>query len=542
MNTAVDIALDHSARTYQNRIIEREIERVPVSKEFNPETYHDDFHKYEKDFQRAHEAFYANGGFLDGKRLSQFSQLEDGKDFEKRQQRAYFVPLTRLLANAFVNSIYGISITRDYSGLPIDPTKLTGPRGSWNETMRHWLVSSITFGSSLAGLDRKKPGKILSLADEVDNPLIPYVVTPLRVMDWSLNGTEFDWIKLKEKPRSNRGLDWRNPKNREDDIKVWDADSWHRFENVNGEWWEVIGQHSIGMVPIIPMTVGCNDDPGSFYGPTDFLQVAKIDERIYNLFSEIDDQLINSSFSTMAIAAVQGSKPDYSQVGTKKAIAYYPEFGGVPPSWFAPSSEPVEICYKSYEILRNLAFEMARLGAANTSRKPATAVQKIFENEEAEKAIRSYSQYAENAERRLVKLALKMSGYDPEKYAEQLMDPEVLSWPKKFDMNVLRENYAAIALQLLSINWTSEEANKYYEKHFSTTLIPMDQKTRKKIMDQVEKSTEHVKVGNSTADSDQIRKPMTEHNNLAPETISQADVSTGVNRKDIKDASARTNS
>ncbi|MCB1053811.1 MAG: hypothetical protein KDC71_24615, partial [Acidobacteria bacterium] len=261
----------------------------------NPATFHDSYTEYRPWFELARDSYYSSGGFLTGERLAKFSVAEPDERYKVRQARAYHISIVRLLANVYVNAIYGTNIVRNFSRLPIDPTKWRGPRGSWESTMRFWLLQKVLYGGSLCGLDRKTADPVETLQDEKDNPLVPFVISPLRAIDWSLNGTEFAWVKIQEKPGFNRGMDWRNPKNVEDAVKVWTPDSWYKFNDTGAGWDETTGENGLGQVPIVPMIGDYPEDPGSFYGATDFLQVAKINLRMFNLFSEGDDQMASSA-------------------------------------------------------------------------------------------------------------------------------------------------------------------------------------------------------------------------------------------------------
>lgn len=532
-------ALDHVGNFGIDTKMQRQINQGPPVADADakktvqhPDSVHEQYEKFLPHFELAHDAYYSSEGFLNGDRLSKYSILEDDKRFIVRQQRAYFISMVRLLVNVYVNAIYGVNIVRNFSGLPIDPMKLRGPRGDWESTMRHWLTQKIVYGGALCGLDRKTADPINTAEDEEKNPLIPFVSTPLRVTDWSLGGTQFEWVKILEKPANNRGSDWRNPKMREDLIKVWDTKGWSRFEKKGGAWVETRGDTELGIVPIVPMVADYPDDPGSWYGSTDFLQVARVNLRAYNLMSEMDDQMASSAFNGLAIPCREGNEPQFVNFGPGKGMAYDPTLGG-PPSFFTIDPAPVELGIKMLELLWEQAYEIARLGSASTSRKPATAVQKIFENEEAEKSIRAYADAAERAERELIRVALRYKGEEPAAHEEQLNDPKVLKLPRKYDLNVLRENYVAMATQILSIKWSSQKANKHYEKHFCTSLVPMDSKMQQEISEEIEKGP-GLGVGIEQTNPQNISRPITDHNALTPGTNDQAGASTAPKPKELR--------
>lgn len=514
--------------------VEQNLSRVAQGGRIQIYSENSEFTKRRKAYRLVTDAYNADNGYLTGANITPFSAKESPERLKVRQQNAYYFPLVRLLANYIVNSAHGVNITRNFKdAFGVDFTKLKGVRGSWEETFRYAMTRSIITGSTLVGVDRKMGSPLRTYADELKNPLVPTVLPVLAVPDWSLYGDDIEWLKIcgMMPDKGGNGTDPFHPKSTDQTVKILTKTNFKIYQQENGIWRiKRRGVNEIDQVPFVIASSERVDDPSSWYGATDFIQVAKATQRLYDLLSEMDDQLRSTAFNMLAMAIENDDDAKTLAVGSDTIFGYKKSAGAEKPEYLAPDPSPVRICMEQFDMLVALCFQIARLGGVNSSRKPATAVQKIFENEEAEKAIRRYCKMMEETERGVIRICLKFMGKDPVDYEEQLHNPKVLHWPQKFDLNVLRENYAAIALQLLSIKWKSERCQRYYQQYFSKTLVPASNEEQAAWDEEFEAAkfdTEDKRFSDpGQAQGANLRRPITEHNAMAPGTNNQEDATT----------------
>ncbi len=489
-----------------------------------PLSFHPD---YERNFEHmllAQEAYYGTGGFLDGENLVRYSVREAEDKFKnERQDLAFYINYLRPAVNVFANAIFSQPPSRDANLIFDLEQAFKSNHGDRNETMEQACISAKLNGVALLRVfgDRREAQ---SLADEQEMPIGVSITNPLSVINWDLEGDEFNWVKVYSTVPGARA-DWRKPSNERIRVTVYDREHITTFDEMETsetgtdsiEWKENSVAHNLGMVPVIPMWPDASREPGQLYCPTEAWQAAKISKRNYNIESEIVEQQRASSFNLFIYPMDESMEnPGNVDIGAKQCLGWNPQTGGEP-KFICPSSEPIDQHRAVKEDNTKSVFQTFRLDA-DMGLKPSSvsATQRIYIGEETSKVIRALARQAQTAEIRVSKLLALAHGVKPEELDDRAK--YYCEYNTKFDHSVLGDNIVNRFAVMAAMVYPSDTMNREQCKYIARHIIPLDDKTRKQIFKEIEGSPGVINFNASRNSAGKIPSPVTQHTGLEGES------------------------
>lgn len=437
---------------------------------------HPDYTERKEGFQVAYDSYNGVGQFLNGAALDKFSIRESKDRFKDRKSQTYYINIVKGLINFPVNAIFSGEFTRP--DFPELYANATDTYGGWDSFWKLASYEAKLFSVAFIMVDRNTNERVDSENDRLKNPARLSLIPVMNVVDWKISGNVFQWVKVIEEAPVSR-LNWRAPGAFVPRLRIWTPESFHVYDlDENGKWkFAFEGANTFGVVPIIPF-YGGRPDTNSVYGDTSGLQLGFLSRRLYNQTNESDNQLRGTAFNILAVPSQDGEPQDL-EIGSTSVLFYDPVNGGEP-RFVAPSSEPVKICMERETQLIKAMHNT--VDADDTLTKLPTATQVSYISEAAARSIRELAFYGQQAEKWTTELLLEV-----EHGQTVNLDDEVI-WPMDYSQQVLTDNFVAKVIQLLSINWPSERANKEFAKFFSTHLIPLKESERDQILAEIEAS------------------------------------------------------
>lgn len=419
---------------------------------------------FEPHLRLAMDCYYGSGGFLNGDHLTKFSIRESPDRYAERQSIAWFPSYVRTIIDVFPNAIFSAGIQRT-ENIGVELKDLFKSRhGDRNETMRQASVIAKLYGVAIVGIDRpvdiEKGGK----------PLIE-VLNPVDVIDWSLDGDEFEWIKIVKAVPGWRGDPLNPEKKCLERIILWERNKISAWDEIpagkekNSEWGKykpVSGfprENTLGFVPYFPFWPGNTREEGMLYGSTESLQLARINHRIYNAENEVDTQVRDQTYNLL-IWPTEDGNPAAVEVGSN-STAYYNATLGQGPDFISPSSEPIKICQEVIQSRKKDMFQLMRLDFdAGVTPSSVSATQRVYVGEEAAKAMRALSKSAERLE---IKLTKALLSYEKNTTALNKTDnPELFQvvYPDSFDRSIMGADFINRLMSLATLVYPSVTANR----------------------------------------------------------------------------------
>jgi hypothetical protein len=387
-----------------------------------------------------------------------FRYLKEGdKEFGDRVLRAYRFNHTKQVVDLVDKYLFRQPIARKDKDAPESIKRF------WKKATRQGLgidafskrISNATskFGRVYIVVDSSaKAGTVATRADEKkgDAQIYAYILRPQDMLDMSYDELgRMRWALVHEPVRDDQ-----DPMNSSggylDRYRLWTTTNWTLYEvykKGNTEKVRIVdtGEHSLGVVPIIPADHVATEDHWNSAGLID--DVAYLDRAVANYLSNLDAIIQDQTFSQLAMPA-QGVLPGETgydklvEMGTKRVFLYNAD-AGKGPEWLAPDPKQAELILKVVsssvkEIYTSVGLEAARTADDNGGNSDTqSGASKAYDFERVNSLLTSKADSLQLTERRIAALVALWGGDK----ATVTDDNELVTYPREFDTRGLYDEF-----------------------------------------------------------------------------------------------------
>lgn len=416
------------------------------------------------------DAYQGTGPFATGEAIARFGRESDS-GYLQRRSFAYYPNFCAPIIDFYVSMIFKRGVQRDLMAsktLPFDAfVENVDRRGSHvDDFMREVAMLAQIFGFCpvLVDMPRADVQRVLTRFDQVYAGLVPYftIIYPMNVLDWSLNNFgQLEHILFYE------GI--VDEESRTEQYRYWDREHWEIIHYRAGEERVVEqGVHGLGVVPVISVkNQKFYDD--AFLGLSAIRDIAKVNQRLMNLYSELDQILRNQTFSllimpydpedTTLVESSTGEKRFVIDIGTDNALRFNPESGHAP-QFIAPDASQGQLYLEAINRLVQEIYRLARLEQLSVTKElSGVAYSFAFRNTGS-----SLAQKADELEKGELNLWQLWCAWQGAQFTG------IVHYPDEFDIQD-RDKLIAEALDLQALGMGSEEFERVLRKQIATTVL-----------------------------------------------------------------------
>jgi hypothetical protein len=375
-------------------------------------------------------ASYMGGEAYDAETYLDKYLRESAAQYKERQARAYYLNYTAAVVDAYISAVFRRDPTRE---LP--------------DSMRGFEEDATGEGNSLTDLTREAMTWALAalrayVMVDIAQDGTPYahLIHPSNLFDYAVDPRtgEYLWALIAEEyveeedPFTDRVIEER--------YRLWTPSEWMLFDKHGTQ---IDSERNLaGVVPLIEAA------PGNL--PLPMVDIAKINRRIYNICSQIDEILCNVTFPQPylqvgedGIEDTDGTaiSPDVSpiQMGTTKMFLL-PEDANIPPGYLVPPDGPLQRQMEERERLIQAIYSLAGLErtAPDDTQQPQSGVAKAYDFRETNARLGALAQASERLEFEMLEL-LSAYGFSGEFNVAYRKDYNVR------DFRLVLEDYVVIS-------------------------------------------------------------------------------------------------
>lgn len=355
-----------------------------------------------EEYSLLNNAYYGDGGFLNGKYLVQH-QRESSDKYRSRLALAYYLNYTAPCVNAHVDPIFKRDPQREYSGqitaLWEDFAKDTDFAGTDLGTLvKRWALAAKLYGVGYVVCDNApQPGSTIGEILESKKRPYAYLLDPDRVKEIKVdnNGKIIYFSFLERDPRTKR-----------DFVRIFTDAGWRLHD---GARLVAEGEYALGRVPVVKLA-SREISPFDMFPASEFISIAMTNRSIYNKCSWLDDILRNQTFSILTYPT---AKAEDLTIGTDNALAYPPDARHTP-SFIAPPSECATVLASQIQMLQEEIYRMAVVVNVTGVRTQSSGVAKQWDFEQTNQLLGSFAENISVAETELAELFALWLGMDLE--------------------------------------------------------------------------------------------------------------------------------
>lgn len=352
------------------------------------------------EYQRLRDAYYGNGGFLDGGYLVQHTREREGK-FAKRREISYYLNYVAPVVNSHVGPVFAKATVRDWqveneimSAFQQDVDRCGTPIAQF---MKSAALTAKLFGTVYIVVDNVTEAEQRSrVNDAITNRAFPYayLVHPKDILNIECN-------RFGELTRF-RYYDGYDEKDNQV-IREWRTDEWSLNGGAGGPQ---RGENYLGRVPVIPLhsrravRIDSISD-GYLPQPSEFLSIVKANLRIFNLCSELDEILRNQTFS---ILVYPSKDPRDLTIGTDSALGWDGEKVSGSPHFISPDPAGAQLIMAQVDRLIKEIYRMAMLTHATGVQEASSGIARAWDFEKTNQALADFAGNLEEAEKKIVEL------------------------------------------------------------------------------------------------------------------------------------------
>lgn len=348
------------------------------------------------DYELIRDAYLSSGGFENGSYIEPFPR-ETLERVQKRRKLALQINLVRRITLSLVGHLFRKSPIRNVESkayqrfMEDTDTKRTDIDAFMKKVFRLGLL----YGTVFILIDKSQ----VEVRTQKEKELLrafPYAVIRL---PWHLENYKTDHlgklteITFKEETEEGKQI-----------YRTFTDSEWIISTDPFKENVILSGTHNLGEVPVVVYSPVPSDT--EILSPPLMLEIAKIQKAIYNLLSELQSVLRDTSFPVFTFPV--GSPEDIEKLeketltlGTENAIAYTPQ-GSAKPEFIAPPPEPANQLLETIKFLIEKAYEHANLNFQGGVQKSGIA--KEYEYLEFSKMLSDFAQGLEECEYRIAHL------------------------------------------------------------------------------------------------------------------------------------------
>lgn len=321
------------------------------------------------------DAYQGTGPFQDGSALVQFPR-ESVANYADRQALAYYPNFCAPVVDIFTSTILKRGVHRDLQSEPaltFTDQDVRGNEAPFIENVNRSGDHIDTFMAEVSTLTQvfgwlpvlidapplPEDLTVMSRQDQIDAGLLPYfqIIYPTNVVTWDTDHfgdlRYLVWHESEDKDRFSGQLTQH--------YRYVDRESWAVIRSVDNDLAnaEVVeqGEHPLDEVPIQVFKYQPYRQD-ALIGLSHIRDIAKVNKRLMNLYSELDQILRNQTFSVLTIPKNADEPPP--EVGTRNALTYDPESKNKP-EFIAPDSAQAERYMDVIEMHTKEIFRLARL-------------------------------------------------------------------------------------------------------------------------------------------------------------------------------------
>jgi hypothetical protein len=373
---------------------------------------------------------------------------ETDEKYNRRAASAVFLNLVRRIGKIFLGFLFRRGPTRKPHSHPAVKRFLENVDGrgtNMDGFLREVARRAWLFGTCPIVVDR--PAEESRTARTYAQVLYPQM---LRDWDADEDGT-LRWVKLFDEVVSAPAADADRVVTQR--AKIWYADSWELWTSEPGSRDEAVfaggGLNHIDEIPLVLARFGDSLEP-TILGSTPAFETALLNRDLYNCDSERREHRRGQVFAILVTPPLRGTEqPDLVVVGSENVLIV-PADATVMPQFLAPPSSVAQTLAEDRAIIRRDILQLWGFGYYDEpTGGPESGLARMFQFEEANATFRGFSHNLVEAERGMVRLALRWAGLTQEKAAEVMADYSV-EWPESFDIRDLQRELE-IAVRVLEL-------------------------------------------------------------------------------------------
>lgn len=445
---------------------------------------HELYRQYEPLWRFYLDAYQGTGPFLTGEALIKFGR-ESELGYMNRRAQVYYPNFCAPILDFYVSMIFKRGVQRELAAsaaLQFNEFITNVDRRSTHieDFMREVALFAQIFGFCpvLVDMPRANTATILTKFDQMQAGLVPYftIIPPFNVWDWKTTPQgDLEYVLIYE------GVIQETP--RIEQFRYWDRERWEVIRLQDGvEQAAESGQHGLGVVPLVSIkNQKLFED--SFLGLSALRDIARANQRLMNMYSELDQILRNQTFSILimpydpesSIASGEGERSRIIDIGTDNALRFNPESGHAP-QFISPDASQGQLYLEAISRLVQEIYRLARLEQLGVSRElSGIAYSYSFRNTNS--VLAQKADELERGETALWKLWCAWQGAD---------FTGVVRYPDEFDIQD-RSRLIADALDLQALGVGSITFDRVLRKQIANAVLEnVSDATLQKIFDEID--------------------------------------------------------
>lgn len=398
-----------------------------------------------------------------------FQYMKEGRsEFEDRLKRAYRFNHTREVVDMTTKHIFRSDILRDEAA-PTELQNFWANATKGGQGIRSLMSAASTkasiYGMAFMVVDMTRPPEgvsVVTVEDQKAANLRPfaYVVKPQDVLDMSFDDDgRLNWILIRETERDDSDF-FKNAFVNYDVWRLWTKTGWMKFKarSSRGKFIPTIsspktdrveiedmGEHNLGMVPVIPFTERGEDMDSDYHAPGLIDDIAYLDRAVANYLSNLDAIIQDQTFSQLVIPAqaLMPGTDEYESLlamGTKRVFAYDADGNTRGPEYIAPDPKQATIIMAVITKIITEIYHSIGLAGERTKMDNAvgidnsSGVAKAYDFERMNAMLAQKASRLEKLENDMAKLVMAWHG--DMSYAD---DP--VKYPQEFDTRDLYDEF-----------------------------------------------------------------------------------------------------
>jgi hypothetical protein len=418
---------------------------------------HSDYTSKKTLWEFLYNAYYGYGGFKDGTYVDKYEK-ESTLKYSDRKTRAYYINYCKPIIDTYNGHLFKQSIIRN-SDVKILQSffNKTNAAGDVSLTGLMKQANNIAMIKGYCFVLVDKPDIITeTLRDEIENNTYPYayILEPGDIIDWAVDKHgDFLWAKVKESYIVNNDIPFAS----HDTVyqyRIWYRDRWELYNATGGK---IAGEaHDVGQVPIV--LIQNKKVIGTICGVSEIDDIAKINRRLFNLCSELDELLRSQTFAILTYPALDAAQLTDVELGTDRILTYDPASSKTP-AFIAPPITATQAYEMRIEKLIEEIYRLARLKFTGGISPSGIAL--AFDFEKTNQVLCDKAQKLISAEEAILRLVCAWQG---EEYGDTSVE-----YPTDYSLSDIFDEIDH-AYNVLSLN-LGDTFNKAYKKSLSRKIM-----------------------------------------------------------------------
>lgn len=351
-----------------------------------------------EDYKFLNDAYYNEGGFKDGSYLVPHPR-ETPEKYARRRALAYYLNYVAPVINSHVNPVFRQDPEREwndnemFSAFMEDADTLGT---SFSRFMKRAALSAKLQAVAFIVIDNvsDQPG---NMADVLQERALPYayIVQRNQVVNYKTNKAgrliEITYTVAAETSNDSQVTDtW-----------TWTTTGWS-CQYSNGT--KIECNHSLKRLPVVPL-YSRPMEPGKVMPQSEFYNIVKTNQRIYNLCSEIDEIIRNQAFNILTYPLPEGETEVKEIVVSTENVLGYDGTLANKPGYIAMDTGPLEQLRAERKDLIEEIYRMAELSHTTGVEKKESGIAKQWDFEQqGNQVLIDFALNCEEAERDVARL------------------------------------------------------------------------------------------------------------------------------------------